>query len=174
MCWLYPVQGTPPVGGILDLQLAFSSAEQTLTFTASTGNYLYLLTAVAKPLGGVFGVQVPAPSPNPKTDVATANLGMVYGIGQGIQQISMGLGGSWTVKQLTARLGYSWPLADDLFSLAEPSLTYTAAPAALELSLLVTIPAMNINSVNTVLGIASGPAIYLKVSGHPGIDWCCV
>ena len=86
----------------------------------------------------------------------------------GLQQVSVGLTGSWTASQLAGKLlGLSWPLADDLFTVSTPRVAWTLVPASFMAEALVDIPALRVSKTLASIAVQPGGGMQLQASsGH--------
>jgi hypothetical protein len=149
----------------MDLAAAYDRENRTLAFNASSGNYLWLLNGIADQAKATFGVTLPTYDASSTT--ATTAVSLLVDP-TGLQQLSVGLGGSWTAGTLANTLGVSWPLDDGLFSVSTPSIVYTGLPLSLGITMGVDVPELNIANATTSLNVQPGNSLQLQVRGH-----CC-
>jgi hypothetical protein len=144
----------------MDLSASYDSSSGITTFSAFTGNYLWLLSLVRDPVKSTFGVELPEDDGSitaPTTAVS------ISASSRGLQQLSVGLGGSWTASRIAQRLGITWAANDDLLTIAAPSVVYTPIPVSLAVTMQVDIPALGVSQMTSSLSLVSGGSMQLQV-----------
>lgn len=156
----YPLPGNP----LMDMQLTYNNNDKSVTFTAVSGNYRYLLALAQQQVAGAFGVTIPVPQKSAiESSSGTTAVRMIFR--DGLQELSVGLGGSWTASSIASAIGVSWPLEDDLFSISAPSVVFTNLPVALEISMLVDIPDLKVSRMTSALMLQPRGGLTLEVQG---------
>jgi hypothetical protein len=148
---------------LIDMTFSYDGPSQTITLSASSGNYMFLIDTLKERLQPAFGIKLPATS-TPARDVSTISTTAVVDFERGLRSLSIGLGGSITVAALAARLGFSWPLPADAITISRPVVRYTVQPMALEAALLVDVPALGIRQAAAALKLGSGSQVSVQVS----------
>lgn len=121
----------------------------------------------------MFGVKLPLSGPAQPNPSSTLTASIAFSNVVGLQQIAVGLSGSWTAGQMASKIGLTWPLADDLFILSAPRLAWTLAPASLMAETLVDIPALGVSKTLASLAVQPGGGFQLQVSPG-GACWSAV
>eukprot|EP00775_Hariotina_reticulata_P007737 gene7737-7936_t len=148
---------------LMDLSASYNVKSKTMTFSAFTGNYVWLLSLVRDPVKSTFGVDLPEDDGSisvPTTAVA------ISVSSKGLQQLSVGLGGSWTASAIAKRLGVSWAASDDLLTISAPSVVYTPIPVSLTVTMVVDIPALGVSQMTSSLSVVSKGATQLELFGQ--------
>lgn len=138
---------------------------RTITYTASSGNLLFLLSSMATTISCTFGIDFPKISDPTSVNTITSNLTMVVETTFGIQMVHFGLGGNFGPTALAAKFGATWPLGDSLFTLKDPYIEYTALPSTLTLGFTITVPILNIKATTATMSIQRD-GIQLQVSSR--------
>lgn len=148
-----------PVPALMDLSASYEVESKTAVFTASTGNYMWLLNLIAQPVKATFGVDLPI-----DTVGETSTTAVSMSIGEtGLQQLSIGLGGSYTAASLTRTLGLAWPVSNDLFTIRAPSVVYTVLPTTLAVTMDVDVPALGVQGMASSLMVQPAGVLQLQV-----------
>lgn len=145
------------------MSVTYNTDTKSTAFTAHSGDYLYLMSMLADQVNSTFGVTLPffEPSATPNTAATTTAVSMVFG--NGLEQLSVGLGGTWTISKIASSIGLSWPLEDDLFSISAPSVVYTSLPTSFGVTMAVDIPALGVSKMTSSLLVQSNAAFSLQV-----------
>eukprot|EP00775_Hariotina_reticulata_P002339 gene2339-2647_t len=155
---------------MMDLSASYDFDSGTTTFSAFTGNYLWLLSLVRDPVKATFGVDLP--EDDGSTTAPTTAVSMSVS-SKGLQQLSVGLGGSWKASEISKRLGVSWAANDDLLTISAPSVVYSPIPVALAVTMQVDIPALGVSQMTSSLNLVSGGSMQLQLFGQfqpiPGV-----
>ena len=135
------------------------------------GDFSYLLQLGATELGRSFGMTVPEISPFPPDRAISASASL--------QQIAVGLQGSFTAGGMAAKIGLPWPLADDLGTITDPRAVYTVVPASFLLEAVLGVPLLRIHRHLATVVVRAGGHVELMV----GVlelcicivhQWCCL
>lgn len=157
----YLQQGLPlTVPALMELSASYEVASKTAVFSASTGNQMWLLSLIKDPVKATFGVDLPVEN----VGGPTATTAVSMSVGQtGLQQLSVGLGGSYTAASISRTLGITWPVEDDMFVMRAPSVVYTVLPTNLAVTMEVDVPALGVQKMASSLVVQSAGMVQLQV-----------
>jgi hypothetical protein len=158
----------PSPSDVFSFNVSYNTEDKSMTLEASTGNYLFLLNAFADKLEPLSGIKLPD-IPFANQDTPTLSTKLVLDPSQGLKLAAIGLGQRWTTGSLAKRLGFTWPLADDLVAVSNPMVVYAAAPGgsippSLSVAMTVDIPKMSVFSMEASLTIQPNNSLSLKAS----------
>eukprot|EP00775_Hariotina_reticulata_P007089 gene7089-7302_t len=149
---------------LMDLAASYDFTSGTMTFSAFSGNYLWLLSLVSNSVKATFGLDLPAVDLS--TSIRTSAVSLAVNR-NGLQQLSIALDGSWSPSNMVQRLlGTSWPGADDLVVISSPSVVYTAIPLSLAISMQVDVPVLRVSEMVSSLTVISGGTVELQLFGR--------
>jgi hypothetical protein len=172
------IQGEMPLSSALDLQVSYSSPQDTVTISSSSSNAFSLLSAVSQPLRRVFdlrpnsAVAQDLPSAGgpqqqqqfPLQALQTSYASLTVSSSQGVQEAVVGLQGQYSPSVLSAALGLPFVLPDDLFSVgSDPLLLYNAVPAVMYVSVTADVPAIGVEGMTSTINIQPGQQVALQV-----------
>ena len=80
-----------------------------------------------------------------------------------ITSLYLGFTGSISLQQIATSLGAKWTLPNNVLSISDPYLQYTASPFRLALSAKITVPALHFNDT-ALLVINGGSNFSLSLS----------
>ena len=80
-----------------------------------------------------------------------------------ITSLYLGFTGSISLQQIATSLGAKWTLPNNVLSISDPYLQYTASPFRLALSATITVPALHLDD-SALLVINGGSNFSLTVS----------
>jgi hypothetical protein len=109
-----------------------------------------------------FGIRLPATS-TPQTDLATASTKISASSAGGLQYMAIQLGGTISIANVAKRLGFTWTLPEDLFTISNPTVEYDAVAPSFGLDMTVDIPAAAISAMKASLFV-SNVRVNLQVS----------
>jgi hypothetical protein len=160
----------PSPSDVFSFNVSYNTEDKSMTLEASTGNYLFLLNAFADKLEPLAGIKLPD-IPFTNQDTPTLSTKLVLDPSQGLKLAAIGLGQQWTTGSLAKRLGFTWPLADDLVAVSNPMVVYAAAPGggippSLSVAMTVDIPKMSVFSMEASLSIQPNNSLSLKASAY--------
>jgi hypothetical protein len=110
-------------------------------------------------------VKVPATTA-PKSDLATVGTKISVSEVDGLQYLRVELGGRFTLAGMARRLGFTWPLPEDLFVVQNPKVEYDVLAPSLGIDMTVDIPAAKILDTEATLFLSSNE-VSLQVSLYP-------
>jgi hypothetical protein len=137
------------------------------------GDFSYLLQLGAIELGRSFGVSVPEIKPSPPDSAISASASLRVSDTVGLQQIAVGLQGSFTAGGMARKIGLPWPLADDLITISEPRVVYTVVPASFLLEAVLDIPLLRVHRHVATVVVQPGGNVELKVGACRGKVQMC-
>ena len=146
---------------LLELIFSYDGTTGTISLTASSGNYMFMLDALKERLEPALGIEIPTTS-SPASDVPTLSVSATIGLQTGLRDLAVYVEGG-SIFNLAARLGVPWPLQPDALAIHNPVVKYIANPLALEVDLMLDIPALSIRGASASLQIATGPRLVIQV-----------
>lgn len=153
---------------VLDITAAYDPAAEAVTLTLGGADFSFLLQLAEFEVASAFGVELPGGEPVRSTTPSAATATIVAS-SYGIEEITVGLPGTWTLASLAARFKVEFPGADDLVTVTNPSLVYTTLPVALGATMEVAVPALGVTgAVATLALVPGGGGVELKVRGGGG------
>lgn len=102
------------------------------------------------------GAPAPAPAPSAPAGGGAPVVTTLTASSDGIEGITVGLPGSFTLGALAQRFKLEWPGPDDLVSVSNPSLIYTQLPLALGATMSVSVPALGVSGALASLFVKPG------------------
>jgi hypothetical protein len=121
---------------------------------------MWLLSLIKDPVKATFGVDLPVEN----VGGSTATTAVSMSVGQtGLQQLSVGLGGSYTAASITRTLGITWPVEDDMFVMRAPSVVYTVLPTSLAVTMEVDVPLLDVQAMASSLVVQPAGVVQLQV-----------
>lgn len=159
---------------VLDITAAYDPAAEAVTLTLGGADFSFLLQLAEFEVASAFGVELPGGEPVRSTTPSAATATIVAS-SYGIEEITVGLPGTWTLASLAARFKVEFPGADDLVTVTNPSLVYTTLPVALGATMEVAVPALGVTgAVATLALVPGGGGVELKVRGGGGSEMFAV
>ena len=128
-----------------------------------TGDFTYLLQLGATELGKTFNIAVPSLSPSAPDTSKRSTGSLLVSDTSGLQEISVGLQGSFTAGSMARKVGLPWPLADDLITISEPLVVYTIVPASFVLGVKLDIPLLQVDQQEAMVVVHAGGSVELQV-----------
>ena len=151
----------PPGPALLDLAFTYDTDTKRVTFSANSGNFLFLLDSLDDVLASSYKLQL-ATTDAPEQDMPANALSITASEGAGIESLSMSLAAETTAAALAQRFGFSWPMGESIV-LKNPAVSYQKSPLYLKFVLLLDIPAAQAQDLVTVMEVTAGPTLSLKV-----------
>lgn len=150
------------------MTLRYEVSSKTMTATASSGNYMWLLSLVQQPVKATFGVDIPLDD----NSVAVGTTAVSMTVGEsGLQMVSLGLqppsGATWSPAGLLARVGVTWPLEGNPVTIYAPSVVYTTLPQSLQVTAQVDIPDLPVSRMTSSFMVQAGGTVSLRVRSGP-------